>query len=311
MLAAELAGAPFSKAEHNRALRRLLAGRTKGSVEFKHQSLMPVLLEMGLPYIPGYKPAQNYQRAVLPGAVEGYLMRHPGLLEAMASSSRLDPPAAPEAERVVGEVFEGPPDEVIVPAPPAEKPWLSRRGRRIDFAARRRRPAPGHTGRGVRRRCRAAAAGPLRAGRPGGQGGIGGADLRRRAGLRHPVLPRCGRNRAVYRGEDDGAGQALPLLRHRKRGGLLGGLPRPAPALPGLRLRPRPPGSTWSPAPCRGGFGWSRWRSGPRFKPTDPYRSWYLSSRSGAEVFAPHKPRLPAIEEGYANSDPRWGEADH
>jgi hypothetical protein len=34
MLRAELAGEPFSKAEHNRALQPLLSGRSKGSIEF-------------------------------------------------------------------------------------------------------------------------------------------------------------------------------------------------------------------------------------------------------------------------------------
>jgi hypothetical protein len=38
MLAAELSGAEYSKAEHNRNLRPLLNGGSKGSVEFRHDS---------------------------------------------------------------------------------------------------------------------------------------------------------------------------------------------------------------------------------------------------------------------------------
>jgi hypothetical protein len=49
MLAAELSGAAYSKAEHNRTLRPLLGGRSKGSVESKYQNVSAVLLEMGLP----------------------------------------------------------------------------------------------------------------------------------------------------------------------------------------------------------------------------------------------------------------------
>ena len=35
---------------------------------------------MGLPYIDGYKPAKNYQKTVLPQAIEDYLIRHPEML---------------------------------------------------------------------------------------------------------------------------------------------------------------------------------------------------------------------------------------
>jgi len=136
MLAAELSGAAYSKAEHNQGLRRLLDGRSKGSVEFKHQYISAVLLGMRLPYIPGYKPARNYQKALLPQAVESYLLRHPDVLDAMASSPQLDPPIAPGVgDRPVGDLFEDPPERVTMPEASEEKPWLSRRGRRVDFAA--------------------------------------------------------------------------------------------------------------------------------------------------------------------------------
>jgi hypothetical protein len=37
MLAKELRGEPFNKAEHNRNLQKFLANRTKAAVELKHQ----------------------------------------------------------------------------------------------------------------------------------------------------------------------------------------------------------------------------------------------------------------------------------
>jgi hypothetical protein len=136
MLAAELSGSEYSKADHNKELRPLLNGRTKGSVEFKHQNISAVLLEMGLPYIPGYKPARNYQKALLPQAVAGYLVRNPSLLDMMAESPLLNPPVAPEVgSRPVEDLFDDPPEQIILPVSDA-KPWLSRRGRRIDFAHR-------------------------------------------------------------------------------------------------------------------------------------------------------------------------------
>ncbi|MCV5720467.1 hypothetical protein OFM97_28060, partial [Escherichia coli] len=39
MLRAEAAGEPYHKSEHNQALRQLLNGRSKSSVELKHQNI--------------------------------------------------------------------------------------------------------------------------------------------------------------------------------------------------------------------------------------------------------------------------------
>jgi hypothetical protein len=61
MLAKELRREPFNKAEHNRALQRMLDNRSRGSVERKHQNISAVLIEAGYPYIKGYKPLGNYQ----------------------------------------------------------------------------------------------------------------------------------------------------------------------------------------------------------------------------------------------------------
>jgi len=136
MLRAELAGEPYSKAEHNRALKPLLDNRSKSSIEFKHQNISAVLVGMGLPYIEGYKPARNYQRAVLPQAVEGYLIRHPDFFDSVADGVVLNPVAAPViGDLQVEDLFEDRPERIVVPSGD-EKPWLSRRGKRIDFARR-------------------------------------------------------------------------------------------------------------------------------------------------------------------------------
>jgi hypothetical protein len=91
MLRAELNGEPYSKADHNRNLQSLLDGRTKSSVEFKHQNISAVLVNIGLPYIDGYKPARNYQKTVLPFAIDDYLVRNPELLESLAVDRVLNP----------------------------------------------------------------------------------------------------------------------------------------------------------------------------------------------------------------------------
>lgn len=65
MWAEELAGRRYSKTEFRRALLPRLAGRSKGSVEFKHQNISAAMVQLGLPFIPGYKPRSNFQDLVL------------------------------------------------------------------------------------------------------------------------------------------------------------------------------------------------------------------------------------------------------
>lgn len=131
MLRAELLGQPYTKAEHRKALRPHLAGRSDGSVEFKHANISAVLVGRGLPYIEGYKPRGNYQ-ALLAQVVEEFLDRNPRYLEELAASSALSLEQA-AAARVsdLEKIIEPPPDRIILPEP--GKPWLSRRARRIDF----------------------------------------------------------------------------------------------------------------------------------------------------------------------------------
>lgn len=62
MLAIELAGENYSKAEHRRNLMPLLNKRSEGSIEFKHQNISAVLINLGQLYIPGYLPRYNYQK---------------------------------------------------------------------------------------------------------------------------------------------------------------------------------------------------------------------------------------------------------
>ena len=63
MLQIELAGGCVVKAERNRTL-QLRIGRSRGSIEYKHQNISAVMADFGLPFIWGYKPAVNYQRAL-------------------------------------------------------------------------------------------------------------------------------------------------------------------------------------------------------------------------------------------------------
>jgi len=61
MLTMELTGQQFNKTDHRRKLFRLLNSRSEGAIERKHQNISAVLIELGCPYISGYKPLGNYQ----------------------------------------------------------------------------------------------------------------------------------------------------------------------------------------------------------------------------------------------------------
>ena len=66
MLSLELAGRPYNKSERNAALQKLI-GRSHGSIEYKHQNISAALMHLGLPWVRGYKPMANFQRALLDG----------------------------------------------------------------------------------------------------------------------------------------------------------------------------------------------------------------------------------------------------
>ena len=61
MLSDNISARRYSKAEHRSALLPLLNNRSEGSVEFKHQNISAVLKGLGEDWIPGYKPAFNFQ----------------------------------------------------------------------------------------------------------------------------------------------------------------------------------------------------------------------------------------------------------
>lgn len=77
MLTKELAGERINKAEHNRNIRKFIA-RPRGAVEWKYQNISAVLVDLGMPYINGYKPASRYQKALV-DVVNAYRRAHPEL----------------------------------------------------------------------------------------------------------------------------------------------------------------------------------------------------------------------------------------
>ena len=99
MLKAELAGQAYVKSKHSAALMTRI-GRSHRSVEFKHQNISAVLEELGMPWIPGYRPKKNYQSSIF-DAIDRYLTNHPSAIEPTLSET---PPLTP------GDVFVPLPD---------------------------------------------------------------------------------------------------------------------------------------------------------------------------------------------------------
>ncbi len=80
MLLSELEGKAFNKTEHRKTLAPKLENRSKGSIEFKHQNISAVMIDLGLPYIDGYKPRGNYQ-GLLKDTTENLLESFPELIK--------------------------------------------------------------------------------------------------------------------------------------------------------------------------------------------------------------------------------------
>jgi|688.fasta_scaffold58762_3 hypothetical protein len=133
MLELELLGQPYKKSDHRKNLATKLQNRSSGSIEFKHQNVSGVLVELGLPYIEGYKPRSNYQ-GILAKEVESFLDANPGFLEKLADAPAVNPVQpkniiAPNLDQII----ESPPEKSILPKA-TSKPWLSRKTWRRDFA---------------------------------------------------------------------------------------------------------------------------------------------------------------------------------
>lgn len=102
MLSDELVGRPYVKARHNALLREKII-RGRASIEFKYQNVSAVLERMGMPWIPGYKPARHYQGAIIE-AIGRYLEQKPDAMNVPIV------PLRPNAEQ----------ESVFVPTPTLE-----------------------------------------------------------------------------------------------------------------------------------------------------------------------------------------------
>lgn len=140
MLADDIAGRSYNKAEHNRELHAAI-GRSRGSIEFKHRNISAVLKLLGQPVVTGYLPAWNYQVALV-DAVRRWLDIHPDWMPipqwraansvtetgAMNGSNTLQPDFP--------QLWFGPPPSQRNEPPPLDSVVIADLGRRYDVAER-------------------------------------------------------------------------------------------------------------------------------------------------------------------------------
>jgi hypothetical protein len=109
-----------------------LNDRSEGAVEFKHQNISAVLKGLGEDWIPGYKPAFNFQMTLVDAVArwlalnQAWLGRHPAA-------------RAPTGLAAAAPIWIGPPPTMSNQPPPQELEQLLHIARKFDVAARDQR----------------------------------------------------------------------------------------------------------------------------------------------------------------------------
>lgn len=97
MLSFERSHQGYNKSAHRASLLPHLNDRSNGSIEFKHQNISAALIEMGLPFIKGYKPRFNYQQ-ILSEEIDLYIKNNRRALEKEFEKFS-DDPGIPEIQK--------------------------------------------------------------------------------------------------------------------------------------------------------------------------------------------------------------------
>lgn len=129
MLAEDMAGRPYNKTQHRRSLMPRLRSRTEGSIEFKHQNISAVLKGLGEDWIPGYKPAFNFQMTLV-DAVARWLAWNPTWLGRTPGSRSAN------GLREAAQIWIGPPPTLSNQPPPQELEQMLHVAKKFDVAGR-------------------------------------------------------------------------------------------------------------------------------------------------------------------------------
>ena len=130
MLSEEIGGDDYNKAAHNRGLQAKI-DRSRGSIEFKHQNISAVLLGLGQPWIEGYKPAANFQNALVDGVLRWLNAREDWLAPDLARSAASSAPVFEDRP-----LWIGPPPSLRNEPPPVDAEFMAAIGRKYDVAQR-------------------------------------------------------------------------------------------------------------------------------------------------------------------------------
>lgn len=131
MLRLEALQSSYKKTEFNAALRQQLKGRSRASVELKHQNISAVLHNMELPFIPGYKPRSNVQ-LLLRKTVQQFVLGHSDTVRQVVDAMEEVKTPAQKTFRAL--VVQPPPVELV--AKVASGDQRIRLPRKVDFAFR-------------------------------------------------------------------------------------------------------------------------------------------------------------------------------
>jgi hypothetical protein len=130
MLRLEALQRQYKKSEFNLELREALNGRSKASVELKHQNVSAVLDGLGLPFIPGYKPRGNSQ-LLLRKEVQRFVLDHAELVQQIVDA--LEEDRTPGEKRFKALVVAPPEMRTVAKLEPASRLYLPRK---VDYASR-------------------------------------------------------------------------------------------------------------------------------------------------------------------------------
>lgn len=130
MLERELRGESYNKSESRRHLMKLLDGRPEGAVERKHQNISAILIELGFPYITGYKPLRNYQQLLFEIVEDRLTANRPLLTRAREDADA--PAAVPTVDDILRRMVEPPRPSQLVVASVRDRPRVARR---VDYLA--------------------------------------------------------------------------------------------------------------------------------------------------------------------------------
>ena len=129
MLSTDLAGSPYNKAAHRRALQAVI-DRSHASIEFKHRNISAVLQALGETWIPSYLPAYNFQMPLV-DAVARWLARHREWPTRGVASAAVAP-----ARLAENPLWIGPPPSHSNAPPPQELEQMTAIAQRFDVAER-------------------------------------------------------------------------------------------------------------------------------------------------------------------------------